>query len=117
MAAAMSRGPTYRAQAAACGPPPDSPTIAKRSMPSASACVVGLLAPLRRLPARYGLHMMRRALDGAESSSSGERLRMQITVEAGDITESDSPCIVVNLFEGITVPGGATGAVDQALVG
>src|SRR5437763_4103088 len=60
--------------------------------------------------------MMRRALDAAESSSE-ERLRMQITVEAGDITQSEMPCIVVNLFEGITAPGGATGAVDQALGG
>ena len=38
---------------------------------------------------------------------------MQITVEAGDITQSEAPCIVVNLFEGITVPGGATGAASD----
>ena len=42
---------------------------------------------------------------------------MQITVEAGDIAASDAQCIVVNLFEGITSPGGATGAVDRALAG
>ncbi len=42
---------------------------------------------------------------------------MQITVEPGDITNSDAPCVVVNLFEGVTAPGGATGAVDRALDG
>lgn len=42
---------------------------------------------------------------------------MLISVEAGDITKSDAPCIVVNLFEGVTVPGGGTGAVDRALGG
>ena len=42
---------------------------------------------------------------------------MQITVDSGDIASSDAPCIVVNLFEGITAPGGATGAVDSALAG
>ena len=42
---------------------------------------------------------------------------MQIRVEAGDITLAESPCIVVNLFEGVTSPGGATGAVDRLLGG
>lgn len=42
---------------------------------------------------------------------------MQVRVEAGDITRSDAPCVVVNLFEGVTTPGGATGAVDRALGG
>ncbi len=42
---------------------------------------------------------------------------MQINVQAGDITQSDAPCIVVNLFEGVTTPGGGTGAVDRALAG
>src|SRR5512141_1103964 len=42
---------------------------------------------------------------------------MQSTVEPGDITNSDAPCVVVNLFEGVTAPGGATGAVDRALDG
>jgi leucyl aminopeptidase len=42
---------------------------------------------------------------------------MDIRVEAGDITKTDSPCIIVNLFEGITSPGGGTGAVDAALTG
>ncbi len=42
---------------------------------------------------------------------------MRVTVEAGDIARYPAPCIVVNLFEGVTVPGGGTGAVDRALAG
>ncbi len=42
---------------------------------------------------------------------------MQISVESGDITKSAAPCIVVNLFDGVTAPAGATGAVDSALTG
>jgi len=42
---------------------------------------------------------------------------VEVRVEAGDITKSHADAIVVNLFEGVTVPGGATGAVDAALGG
>lgn len=42
---------------------------------------------------------------------------MQIQVEQGSIQHSHADTIVVNLFEGVTSPGGATGAVDQALDG
>jgi leucyl aminopeptidase len=42
---------------------------------------------------------------------------MRVTVESGDITKSETQCVVVNLFEGVTAPGGATGAVDRALEG
>jgi len=42
---------------------------------------------------------------------------MNITVEQGAIQEVSSELIVVNLFEGVTTPGGATGAVDRALGG
>jgi leucyl aminopeptidase len=42
---------------------------------------------------------------------------MRINVESGDITRVEAPCIVVNLFEGVNTPGGATGAIDQALTG
>ncbi len=42
---------------------------------------------------------------------------MEISVEAGDITRHPAKAIVVNLFEGVTSPGGATGAVDKALGG
>ncbi len=42
---------------------------------------------------------------------------MDIRVEHGDIAQSAANAIVVNLFEGITSPGGGTGAVDRALDG
>lgn len=42
-----------------------------------------------------------------------------VTVKAipGNIVEADVDTIVVNLFEGVTTPGGGTGAVDKALDG
>ena len=40
---------------------------------------------------------------------------MEIKVIAGDITGIEADAIVVNLFEGVERPGGATGAVDKAL--
>ncbi|MEX0750973.1 MAG: leucyl aminopeptidase [Dehalococcoidia bacterium] len=42
---------------------------------------------------------------------------MQISVESGDIQSVEAECIVVNLFEGVTAPAGATGAVNDALSG
>jgi len=42
---------------------------------------------------------------------------MRITVTTGDVTSTETPALVVNLFSGVTKPGGATGAVDQALDG
>ena len=42
---------------------------------------------------------------------------MQIKVQSGDIAGFQADAIVVNLFEGITSPGGGTGAVDEALGG
>jgi len=42
---------------------------------------------------------------------------VQVRVTAGDIVKTEADVIVVNLFEGVTQPGGATGAVDQALGG
>ena len=42
---------------------------------------------------------------------------MKFEVAAGDISVRDTDAIVVNLFEGVTRPGGATGAVDGALDG
>jgi leucyl aminopeptidase len=44
-------------------------------------------------------------------------MRMKIEVQAGDICERDAGAIVVNLFQGVRSPGGATGAVDSALDG
>ena len=42
---------------------------------------------------------------------------MEVRVVQGSITEIESDALIVNLFEGVTTPGGATGAVDQALGG
>ena len=42
---------------------------------------------------------------------------MDIQVVQGSITDIKSDALVVNLFEGVTSPGGATGAVDRALGG
>ncbi|HIN04989.1 MAG TPA: leucyl aminopeptidase, partial [Dehalococcoidia bacterium] len=42
---------------------------------------------------------------------------MRITVTIGDVTTTETPALVVNLFSGVTEPGGATGAVDRALDG
>ena len=40
---------------------------------------------------------------------------MKINVEVGDIARWEDEVIVVNLFEGVDHPGGATGAVDTAI--
>jgi len=40
---------------------------------------------------------------------------MRISVEVGDIARWEDEVIVVNLFEGVAHPGGATGAVDAAM--
>ncbi|MFZ5916145.1 MAG: leucyl aminopeptidase [Chloroflexota bacterium] len=42
---------------------------------------------------------------------------MDIRVKTGEIQNENGELIVVNLFEGVTAPGGATGAVDKALGG
>jgi leucyl aminopeptidase len=42
---------------------------------------------------------------------------MQVSVKQGGIQTVVADAIIVNLFEGVTHPGGATGAVDQALAG
>lgn len=42
---------------------------------------------------------------------------MRITVTTGDVTTTQTPALVVNLFAGVTEPGGATGAVDRAMDG
>jgi leucyl aminopeptidase len=42
---------------------------------------------------------------------------VEIKVESGDITKHTAKAIIVNLFEGVKSPGGATGAVDKALDG
>ena len=42
---------------------------------------------------------------------------MEINVKQDSIQACDADTIIVNLFEGVTTPGGATGAVDAALDG
>ncbi|MEO6399102.1 MAG: leucyl aminopeptidase [Tepidiformaceae bacterium] len=42
---------------------------------------------------------------------------MEFTVTSGDIAQSTADVIIVNLFEGVTAPGGGTGALDAALGG
>lgn len=42
---------------------------------------------------------------------------MNVVVQQGFIQEIDVDAVVVNLFKGVTRPGGATGAVDRALGG
>ena len=42
---------------------------------------------------------------------------MEIKVVAGDVAQIEADAIVVNLFEGVKQPGGASGSVDKALDG
>lgn len=42
---------------------------------------------------------------------------MQLNIVQGNIQESQADTLVVNLFEGVTQPGGATAALDRALNG
>ncbi len=42
---------------------------------------------------------------------------MDIQVTHGNIVTIDADTLILNLFEGVTAPGGATGAVDKALNG
>ena len=42
---------------------------------------------------------------------------MNVLVAQGNILEHDADLVVVNLFDGVTAPEGATGAVDRALNG
>jgi leucyl aminopeptidase len=42
---------------------------------------------------------------------------MELQVIQGDIAKTAADCLVVNLFEGVTIPSGATGALDSALEG
>ncbi len=46
-----------------------------------------------------------------------EQYLLEVVVAQSDVTEIDVDVLVVNLFEGVTKPDGATGAVDSALGG
>ena len=48
---------------------------------------------------------------------SGKQANVRISAMKAEITSADVDAIVVNLFEGVKKPGGATGAVDKALKG
>ena len=42
---------------------------------------------------------------------------MQLKAVKADVTTIETPALLVNLYQGITKPGGATGAIDRALGG
>lgn len=42
---------------------------------------------------------------------------MEVRVQAGQLGDADADTIAVNLFQGVTSPGGATGAIDRATDG
>ena len=42
---------------------------------------------------------------------------MKISLSQGSIQDSSADTIIVNLFNDVTKPGGATGAVDRAMTG
>jgi leucyl aminopeptidase len=42
---------------------------------------------------------------------------MKLSAKKGDVTEVETAALVVNLYQGVEEPGGATGAVDAALDG
>ena len=42
---------------------------------------------------------------------------MDVKVVQGDVTQVKVPALIINLFEGVDQPGGATGAVDRAMDG
>ncbi len=42
---------------------------------------------------------------------------MLVEIKQGNIIDAKADLVIVNLFEGVTTPGGATGAVDRALGG
>ena len=42
---------------------------------------------------------------------------MEITLLENDVTKIETDVLVVNLFEGVTSPAGATGAVDKVIGG
>ena len=42
---------------------------------------------------------------------------MKISVKQGNLEQANVDTIIVNLFQGVTEPGGATGAIDKALDG
>lgn len=58
---------------------------------------------------------MIRAATHAAHAYEGDTV--EIKVESGDITQHAAKAVIVNLFDGVKSPGGATGAVDKAMDG
>jgi leucyl aminopeptidase len=50
-------------------------------------------------------------------TSTERRPNLEVKVVIGDCTKVEVDALIVNLFEGVVQPGGATGAVDKALDG
>ena len=42
---------------------------------------------------------------------------MKLSVQQGNIKDSQADTIIINLFQGVKQPGGATGVIDSALDG
>src|SRR5919201_6468555 len=53
----------------------------------------------------------------AEPHGSLTPVDIRVGIKPASVTDVETPLLVVNLFEGVTEPGGATGAVDAALGG
>ena len=53
----------------------------------------------------------------AQTKNTAKINALAIDVRSVDLTEINTPALVVNLFRGVKKPGGATGAVDKALDG
>jgi leucyl aminopeptidase len=50
-------------------------------------------------------------------TNTERRPNLEVKVVIGDCTKAEVDALIVNLFEGVAQPGGATGAVDKALDG
>ena len=57
------------------------------------------------------------AAKAKKSTKSAKTEVLAIDVQSADLTDIETPALVVNLFRGVKKPGGATGAVDKALGG
>ena len=57
------------------------------------------------------------AAKAKKSTKSAKTEVLAIDVQLADLTDIETPALVVNLFRGVKKPGGATGAVDKALDG
>ncbi len=73
---------------------------------------------------KVGYYMMHQYGTNRRTLALDEQARVQhrggivdIKVRTGNIAEQDLDAVVVNLFDGVKSPGGATGAVDTALEG